>query len=123
MKSQEQQILEYLQSGKTITIWESIQLFHCTRLSGRIYDLKKAGHNIHSEPIQGENGKRFSKYWLEKTVISPSPAQDRADLGVNSLNLPDKVGFAPSFPLEDPKTNPGPVDAKFRLSGNQLIFI
>ena len=62
-ESQEKQILNYLQSGKSITQLEALNMFDCMRLSARIYRLKKRGHNIKTEMIE-ENGKRFAKYYL-----------------------------------------------------------
>lgn len=62
MKTQNQTVLNHLKSG-TITSWDAIVLYKITRLSGRIYDLRDAGHAIETEWIQ--NGtKRFAKYRL-----------------------------------------------------------
>jgi len=72
-KSQEQLILEYLRTGKSITPLDALRLFGCMRLSGRIFDLKKKGHRI--EEMDTEvNGKRFARYFLaselEETVAN-----------------------------------------------------
>jgi len=61
--SQEKQILNYLQSGKSITQMEALNLFDCMRLSARVHRLNKRGHNIKTLMIE-ENGKRFAKYYL-----------------------------------------------------------
>lgn len=63
MQSQNKQILEYLQTGKGITPIEALEKFQCFRLSGRIYDLKDAGHDIVTKIVEKE-GKRFAKYFL-----------------------------------------------------------
>lgn len=42
-------IIKYLKQNKSITSLEAFKLFGCTRLSGRIFDLKKQGYNIVSE--------------------------------------------------------------------------
>lgn len=63
--SQTNLILEYLKKGNTITSWECIHKFRCTRLSARIYDLREQGHNIMSRNVT-ENGKRFAEYTLLK---------------------------------------------------------
>ncbi len=63
--SQTNLILEYLKKGNTITSWECIHKFRCTRLSARIYDLREQGHNIISRNVT-ENGKRFAEYTLLK---------------------------------------------------------
>ena len=47
--TQSDKILNYMKVNGSITSLEAIQNFGCTRLSGRIYDLKKRGHNITSE--------------------------------------------------------------------------
>lgn len=44
--SDSEKILEYLKEHGSITSWEAIQHFRCTRLSGRVFDLKKRGFNI-----------------------------------------------------------------------------
>ena len=63
-KNQNQRILAYLQKGKSITSLQALKLFGCLRLSGRIYDIAKMGHNIKSEFVKVSNGKRVAKYWL-----------------------------------------------------------
>lgn len=63
-QSQESAILKWLQSGKTITSLESLMLFGCLRLSGRVYDLRKQGHKIEREMITVESGKHVAQYRL-----------------------------------------------------------
>ncbi len=78
MKSQEQQILEYLQAGNSITPLEALRLFSCFRLGARCYDLKQAGYPIRSELVSGENNKHFARYWLEKKeeyIFTEEPKQ------------------------------------------------
>ena len=60
--SQSKQILEWLQSGKSITQIEATVLFRCTRLAARILDLKEDGHIIASVREKHEGGfhKRYS---------------------------------------------------------------
>lgn len=57
-------ILQYLLAGNTITSLEALKLFGCLRLSGRIYDLKKAGYEIDMELIDVGNGKHVASYKL-----------------------------------------------------------
>lgn len=47
--SQSKQILEYMRKHGSITSLEAIQHIGCTRLSGRIYDLRRQGHLISSD--------------------------------------------------------------------------
>lgn len=44
-------ILEHLQTGKSITSLEAINLFGATRLASIIFELKKKGYNISSRII------------------------------------------------------------------------
>ena len=46
--SQAMQIIEYMKKHGSITSLEAFQHIGCTRLSGRIYDLKEKGYNISS---------------------------------------------------------------------------
>lgn len=62
--NQSEMILEHLQSGKTITPLESLELFGCFRLGARIFDLKKQGYSILTEPFDLPDGKRVARYKL-----------------------------------------------------------
>ena len=58
-------VKEHLMSGKSITSWEAIQLYGCTRLSAVIFELKnRHGLTISSELIT-EDGVHYSKYSLK----------------------------------------------------------
>lgn len=46
LSKQCQCILTHLMQFGSITTWEAIQQYGITRLSGRIFDLRKAGYNI-----------------------------------------------------------------------------
>lgn len=63
MKSQEQAILEYLEAGNAITPMDALHKFGSFRLCARIFELKRAGHNIVTNIIKS-NGKRFAEYRL-----------------------------------------------------------
>lgn len=45
-------ILKYLQKYRNITSLEAIKLFGETRLSARIYDLKKQGYKFKTETVR-----------------------------------------------------------------------
>lgn len=64
-KSQNEEILAWLQAGKTISPLEALERFGCFRLGGRIFELKAAGHKIVTDMVT-KNGKRFAEYRLEK---------------------------------------------------------
>lgn len=59
--SQEQQILNHLRSGKTLTALEALRRFGCFRLGARVFDLKQAGYDIRSALVEID-GKRVAKY-------------------------------------------------------------
>ena len=62
----QQQALEYLKSGNTLTQADAIHLFNCYRLSSVIQLLRKAGHNIvtHNEKNSRSNG-THARYELQ----------------------------------------------------------
>jgi hypothetical protein len=62
--TQADQILNHLRSGKHITPLEALNRFGCFRLGARIWDLKKAGHEIESEMVTLPNGKQVASYRL-----------------------------------------------------------
>ena len=68
MNSQNKQILNHLESGKTITPIDALNLFGCFRLGARIHDLKSEGHDIKTE-IKSVNGKRFAEYSLDRDIL------------------------------------------------------
>ena len=57
------QVLNHLERHKTLTSWEAISLYRCTRLSAYIHRLRERGYNIKSE-WKTRNGKRFTVYEL-----------------------------------------------------------
>ena len=64
-----ERILRHLMDYGTITSWEAIQEYGCTRLSQYIYLLKKDGYHItcEDEPFTNRYGEksRFTRYRLE----------------------------------------------------------
>lgn len=63
-KAQTQKILEYLESGKTISPGEALVWAGSFRLAARIKELRDAGYNIQTEMKADENGKRYARYRL-----------------------------------------------------------
>ena len=59
----EAQLLRYLREHKSITPMEALEEFGCYRLAARIYDLRVAGHPIHTI-ITTHNGDRYARYIL-----------------------------------------------------------
>ena len=64
MKTQNERILIYLQSGKKITPIEALNKFECFRLAARISDLRNDGHLITTENILTKSKKRVAQYSL-----------------------------------------------------------
>ncbi len=64
--TQAAQILRDLRRGKRITQLDAIGRYGCLRLSGRIFDLKKAGHPIQSERIEVKPGVRVARYSMRR---------------------------------------------------------
>lgn len=66
VESQNKQLKAWLESGKSITPLEALNLFGSFRLGARIFDIKNNYWlNIKTEMVE-ENGKRFARYSLEK---------------------------------------------------------
>ena len=51
MKSQNEKILRYMKENGSITSMEAFRKLGITRLSARIYDLRKAGYQIDSHRV------------------------------------------------------------------------
>lgn len=64
-------IASHIESGKTITALEALDLFQCNRLAARVNDLRRRGLAITSKMIRLPNGKRIAQYF--KAV--PVPAE------------------------------------------------
>jgi len=65
-----QRVLDAMQNGRTISPWYAINQLGNTRLAATIFNLKKDGHEISSEIVEGTNKFgdkiRYSIYKLEK---------------------------------------------------------
>ena len=69
IESQNKQIKAWLESGKSLTPLEAINLFNSLRLGARVFDLKNDyGMNIKTEMVE-ENGKRFARYSLAREEV------------------------------------------------------
>ena len=66
VRSQNEQVLKYLQRGRPPTSWEAITMWGITRLSGRIYDLRQKGVKIVSKTIR-RGSEHFSSYRIERS--------------------------------------------------------
>lgn len=64
MKTQCDQIHNYLKSGRTITTFQAFNLFEICRLSDRVRDLRHKGVTVYAEMIRVASGKRVARYSL-----------------------------------------------------------
>lgn len=64
-KTQEAQILNHLQSGRSITPLEALTKFECMSLAQRIYDLKAAGYNVKREMVKLGKRKAVARYYMD----------------------------------------------------------
>ena len=69
-RSQNKKILEYLESGRSITPIEALNMFDCMRLSARIKDLRVDGHLIKTVRCKKKNKEghtvSYAEYSLEE---------------------------------------------------------
>jgi hypothetical protein len=63
IQSQNKMVLNYLTMGTTLTQIEAAELFGIWRLGARIWDLRRAGHDIKTFTVTAGN-KRFAQYKL-----------------------------------------------------------
>lgn len=63
-ESQCNQVLRFMRRHGSITSWQAFKRLRCTRLSGRIYDLKDDGYPIKRRMVE-QGGKRFARYSLQ----------------------------------------------------------
>ena len=63
-QSQKKQILAYLNTGKSLTQMEALNLFGCFRLASRICELREEGVNIKTERRIVPSGKTVAAYYI-----------------------------------------------------------
>lgn len=62
--SQSSLLLAWLKAGHEVTPMDALRMWGCFRLGARVYDLRRAGHNVVSEP-RTCGRKRFAAYRME----------------------------------------------------------
>jgi hypothetical protein len=68
------QVRTHLNLKKTITSWDAITLYHATRLSAIIYNLRASGMDIVSV---WENDEATKKRWVRYTLVKElKPSKD-----------------------------------------------
>jgi hypothetical protein len=60
--SQKQIVLDHLLAGKTLTPLKARAVYRIERLAARIFELKKAGHNIVCTVKLDESGREYAEY-------------------------------------------------------------
>ena len=66
MESQNKMIMGHLRRHKSITPLTAMSQYNCMRLAARIFDLKEAGHTIHTDMVETHSGKQIARYTLIK---------------------------------------------------------
>lgn len=69
MKTQTQNILEYMKSGHAITPIEALNKFGCLRLGARIFDIKRLGYDVITEIKQVGEHKHVAEYQLNPFTL------------------------------------------------------
>ena len=64
--SQNAMILNFLESGGSLTPIEALEKFQCFRLAARMNDLRKKGYVIQTEILKDDNGKSYASYSIPK---------------------------------------------------------
>ena len=59
-------ILNFLESGESLTPIEALEKFQCFRLAARMNDLRKKGYVIQTEILKDDNGKSYASYSIPK---------------------------------------------------------
>ena len=64
-ESQEKQIIEYLQSGRSLTAYQALVKFGCFRLASRVHRLKtRDGYEIKSDWVTTPGEKQIKRYFI-----------------------------------------------------------
>lgn len=69
MANTSKEVLNHLQTNRTITSMEAISLYGATRLSAIIFNLKKKGYNIKTNMRVGKNRYNNSTSYAEYELI------------------------------------------------------
>jgi hypothetical protein len=65
-KTQTERILKHLESGKSLTQMQALNLFDSFRLSGIIHRLRRRGYLINTKMIRVDSGKYIAEYSLKR---------------------------------------------------------
>lgn len=72
-ENQTSAVLNHLLSGKTLTSMEAFQLFGCTRLSAKVFELRKKGYNIECVEVESTTRYgtlcRYANYFIPREYL------------------------------------------------------
>lgn len=74
-EAQEKAILKYLAEGYSLTSMQAVKKFDCLRLSARIFNLKKAGHDIVAPLVYD---KKTKKNYASYRLANVEPKSEKA---------------------------------------------
>lgn len=74
-----EKVLNHLKEHGSITSWEAIKLYACTRLSAVIFNLRNKGYHIISEPVSF-----VDKYGDKSQFAKYVYVEDREELKISS---------------------------------------
>ena len=66
--SQNRAIIQYLESGGSLSTIDALEKFGSFRLSARIKDLRNQGYNIKTEKFKTPNGKTVARYFIPEKI-------------------------------------------------------
>ena len=87
-RTQQQDILEYLKAGHTLTGLEALKLFGTMKLASRISELRDKNYNIQDEVVRDlATGKHYKRYWMaeEPTRTEQEEAIAHSNLGYETV--------------------------------------
>jgi hypothetical protein len=99
---QEEDILNHMRSGRSITPLEALGVYSVFRLGARIFNIKaylaeaKTGEVIATSQVSDSKGKRYARYRIAK--VEPRETADRAIETAESEAEP----YVPNFVIVDP---------------------
>ncbi len=64
METQNKQIQQHLESGRTITPLDALNLYGCLRLSARIFELRSKGLPVSMRLVCTERNKHVAQYYI-----------------------------------------------------------
>ena len=64
--SQNNEILEYLSKGNTLTSLEALSRFQCFRLASRINDIKAKGYQVMVDMVSTASNKKVAQYSMKR---------------------------------------------------------